>query len=72
MKLIVEKQGEIVKAIKAEYTPAEWLVVEGAIRRYAKDRDVNVFDRIIMQQMLPSLMPIEELEVRYDDVGLGN
>ena len=62
MKLIIEKNGEIVKAIKAEYTPAEWLVVEDAMWRYAKDREVNVFDRMIMQQMLPSLAPIEEIE----------
>lgn len=61
MKLIVEKQGEIVKAIKAEYTPAEWLVVEDAMRRYAKDREVNVVDRLIMQPML-SVKPAEEEE----------
>ena len=59
MKLIVEKQGEIVKAIKAEYTPAEWIVVEDAMRRYAKDREVNVVDRLIMQPML-SVKPVEE------------
>lgn len=61
MKLIVEKQGEIVKAIKAEYTPAEWLVVEDAMRRYAKDREVNILDRLIMQPML-SVVPVEEEE----------
>ena len=67
MKLTIEKNGSIVKAIKAEYTPAEWLVVEDAMRRYAKDRKVNVFDRIIMQQMLPSLAPIEEIEEERED-----
>ncbi len=59
MKLIVEKQGEIVKAIKAEYTPAEWLVVEDAMRRFAKDREVNVVDRMMVQTML-SVEPVEE------------
>lgn len=61
MKLIVEKQGEIVKAIKAEYTPAEWLIIQDAMRRYAKDREVNVVDRLIMQPML-SVEPVEERE----------
>lgn len=61
MKLIVETQGSIVKSIKAEYTSVEWLAVEDAMRRYAKDREVNVVDRLIMQQML-SVEPEEEGE----------
>lgn len=61
MKLTVEKNGSIVKAIKAEYTPAEWLVVEDAMRRYTKDREVNVVDRLIMQPML-SVKLVEEEE----------
>jgi len=61
MKLIVEKQGEIVKAIKAEYTPAEWLVAEDAMRRYAQSREVGVVDRQIIKQML-SIVPVEEEE----------
>jgi len=52
MKLIVEKQGEIVKAIKAEYTPTEALVINHAMRRYACDEEVNATDREIMKQML--------------------
>ena len=52
MKLIVEKQGEIVKAIKAEYTPAEALIINHAMRRYACDEEVNKIDREIMEQML--------------------
>ena len=52
MKLIVEKQGEIVKAIKAEYTPTEALVINHAMRRYACDEDVNETDRAIMERML--------------------
>jgi len=52
MKLIVEKQGEIVKAIKAEYTPAEALIINHAMRRYACDEEVNATDREIMEQML--------------------
>lgn len=52
MKLIVEKQGEIVKAIKAEYTPSEALIINHAMRRYACDEEVNATDREIMDQML--------------------
>jgi len=52
MKLIVEKQGEIVKAIKAEYTPAEALIINNAMRRYTCDEEVNATDREIMEQML--------------------
>ena len=61
MKLIVEKQGSIVKAIKAEYTPAEWLIINHAMRRYAEDEDVSETNRAIMQQML-SVEPVEEAE----------
>ena len=61
MKLIVEKQGSIVKAIKAEYTPAEWIIVEAAMRKYAKSREVGVVDRLIIKQML-SVEPEEEGE----------
>lgn len=61
MKLTIEKQDSILKAIKAEYTPTEWLVVEDAMRRYAEDREVNVIDRLIMQHIL-SVVPEEESE----------
>lgn len=62
MKLTVKTQGSIVKAIKAEYTPAEWLVVEDAMRRFAKDREVNVVDRLMMQTMLSVKQEEEESE----------
>ena len=52
MKLIVEKQGEFVKAIKIEYTPAEALIINHAMRRYACDEEVNKKDREIMERML--------------------
>ena len=52
MKLMVEKQGENVKAIKAEYTPTEALIINHAMRRYACDEEVNKTDREIMEQML--------------------
>ncbi len=59
MKLTVEKNGSIVKAIKAEYTPAEALVLNDALRRYAENREVNVADRLIAQHML-SIVPVEK------------
>lgn len=52
MKLMVEKQGENVKAIKIEYTPAEALIINHAMRRYACDEEVNATDREIMERML--------------------
>lgn len=67
MKLIVEKQDEIVKAIKIEYTPAEALVINHAMRRYAYDYDneVNEKDRAIMERMLevkPMFVDVAESE----------
>lgn len=61
MKLTIEKQDSIIKAIKAEYTPAEALIINHAMRRFAEDEDVNETDRAIMQQML-SVEPEEERE----------
>lgn len=61
MKLIVETQGSILKAIKAEYTPAEALIINHAMRRFADDEDVNETDRAIMKQML-EVVPEEESE----------
>jgi len=52
MKLTVEKQGEIVKAIKAEYTPGEALIINHAMRRYATDEEVDKANREVMEQML--------------------
>lgn len=62
MKLIVEKQGSILKAIKAEFTPAEAIVLMCAMRRFAEDEDVNETDRAIMQQMLSVKVKPEESE----------
>ena len=61
MKLTIEKNGSVVKAIKAEYTPAEALVLNNALHRYAENREVNVSDRLIALHML-SVKPVEEEE----------
>lgn len=63
MELTVRKSGETVKAIIMEFTPAEALVLNDAMRRYAEDREVNVVDRLIMQHIL-SAKPVEESEVK--------
>jgi len=65
MKLIVEKQGEIVKAIKAEYTPTEALVINHAMRRYVDDEGVHEDNRNAMEQMLevkPIFVDVAESE----------
>lgn len=66
MKLIVEKQGKIVKAIKAEYTPAEELVINDAMRRFTEDIEANETDKTLMRQMLeiePIFVDTKESEV---------
>jgi len=66
MKLIVEKQGEIVKAIKAEYTPAEALIINHAMRRYSYDLEVDEKNRDMMEQLLevkPIFVDTKESEV---------
>ena len=65
MKLIVEQENENVKAIKIEYTPAEALVINHAMRRYACDGEVNEKDRAIMKRMLgvkPIFVDVAESE----------
>lgn len=53
MKLIVEKQGEYVKAVKIEYTPLEASIINHAMRRYVSDIEgVHEKDRDIMEEML--------------------
>ena len=61
MKLTIEKNGSIVKAIKAEYTPAEATVILYAMRRFATDKEMSEKNRKLMQQML-DVEPVEEEE----------
>lgn len=68
MKLIVEQENENVKAIKIEYTPAEALVINHAMRRYACDDEINEIDRTIMEQML-DLKPIFVDVAESEDKG---
>lgn len=66
MKLIVEKQGEIVKEIKAEYTPEEALIINHAMRRYATDEEVDKANREVMERMLE----VKPIFVSIDAPGL--
>lgn len=69
MKLIVEKENEYVKAIKVEYTPAEALVINHAMRRYACDSEVNEKDRAIMKQMLDVKPLFVDVAENVEDLG---
>ena len=65
MKLIVEEQDKIIKAIKAEYTPTEALIINLAMRRYVDDDETHEDDRAIMEQMLkvkPTYVDVTESE----------
>lgn len=61
MKFTVETQDSIVKSVKAEYTPAEVLVLYDALNRYAEDREMNTVNRRIAQQILSATL-VEERE----------
>lgn len=52
MQLIVEERNGCAESIKIEYTPAEALIINQAMRRYACDDEVNETDREIMERML--------------------
>ncbi len=53
MKLIVnERRDGCCESINIEYTPAEALIINHAMRRYVNDDEVNKTDRALMEQML--------------------
>lgn len=52
MKLIVNERDGCCKSIHIEYTPAEALIINQAMRRYVDDEKVNEEDRATMEQML--------------------
>lgn len=69
MKRIVEEQGDFVKAIKIEYTPAEALVIYDAMRRYVCDDEVDEEDRTIMEQMLDVKSIFVDVAENAEDLG---
>lgn len=67
MKLIVNKREGYCESINIEYTPAEALIINQAMRRYVDDKKVNEVDRAIMEQMLdvkPIFVDVAESEDR--------
>ena len=70
MKLIVERENEDVKLIRAEYTPAEAVVINHAMRRYAYMIDINKERRSLMEKMLETQPEFIEIEPVNDKSGL--
>lgn len=52
MKLIYEEKDKCVEAVKIECTPAEYLVLNQAMRLYMENDYVHETDRDIMRRML--------------------
>lgn len=52
MKLIYEEKDEYVEAVKIKCTPAEYLVLNEAMRLYMENDYVHEIDRDIMRRML--------------------
>ena len=70
MKLTVKERDGYCESIHIEYTPAEALIINHAMRRYVCDEDVNESDRNIMEQMLevkPIFVDVAEGEGENED-----
>ncbi len=65
MKLIQEEKDEYIEAVKIECTPAEYLVLNQAMRLYMENDYVNETDRDIMRRML-------EAEPTFKDTFMKN
>ena len=52
MKLIVKEKDRCVEAVMIEYTPAEALIINQAMRLYLENDYVHETDRDIMRRML--------------------
>ncbi len=71
MKLVVERENGNAKLIRAEYTPAEAVVINHAMRRYAyMNLDVNKERRSLMEKMLETQPEFIEVEPINDKGGL--
>lgn len=69
MKLIVERENGDVKLIRAEYTPAEAVVINHAMRRYAYMIDINEERRSLMEKMFetqPEFIEVEPVNDKGD------
>lgn len=52
MRLTVNEKDGCCESVSIEYTPAEILVINHAMRRYVNDEEVSKENREIMEQML--------------------
>ena len=59
MKVIYKEKNKYVKAVKIECSPAEYLIINQAMRLYMKNDYVNETDRDIMRRML-EVDPVSE------------
>jgi hypothetical protein len=71
MKLIIERENGNAKLIRAEYTPAEALVINHAMRRYTyMDQGINEKSRSMMEKMLQTQPEFIEVEPVNDNGSL--
>lgn len=62
MNLIYEEKDEYVEAVKIDCSPAEYLIINQAMRLYMENDYVNETDRDIMRRMLEVKPVFEEVE----------
>jgi hypothetical protein len=62
MKLTYEEKDKYVKEVKVECSPAEYLIINQAMRLYMENDYVNETDRDIMRRMLEVKPVFEEAE----------
>lgn len=67
MKLIVNEKDGCCESINIEYTPAEALIINQAMRRYVNDEEVNETDRAIMEHMLDVKPIFREIGAESED-----
>lgn len=69
MKLIVERENGNAKLIRAEYTPAEALVINHAMRRYTYMLDINNENISLMEKMLETQPEFIDKAEAVDEKG---
>ena len=62
MKLIVKEKDGCCESVNIEYTPAEALIINQAMRLYLENDYVNDIDRDIMKKMLDVELVFVEAE----------
>ena len=70
MKLIINERDGCCESIHIEYTPAEALIINQAMRRYVEDEDMHENDREVMKQMLDVEPIFREIKVESEGKGM--